>query len=184
MQFTHLRRQHTDMRPTTAEKKDAAVHLLSQGLSIRKVAMQTGISSAAVGRIARDMPKRRCRKAGRPPLLSANDKRKITRDITSGSYNTAVQAAEGLARNAGVIVSANTVRHVLKENGLHSAQKIKKPMLSVHHHITRMEFAVRHKDWTVDDWRKVVWSDETKINRLGSDGQEWCWKYHGESLSN
>ena len=57
MQFTHLRRQHTDMRPTTAEKKDAAVHLLSQGLSIRKVAMQTGISSAAVGRIARDMPK-------------------------------------------------------------------------------------------------------------------------------
>ena len=116
--------------------------------------------------------------------MSANDKRKITRDITSGSYNTAVQAAEGLARNAGVIVSANTVRRVLKENGLHSAQKIKKPMLSVRHRIARMEFAVRHKDWTVDDWCKVVWSDETKINHLGSDGREWCWKYRGESLSN
>src|SRR3954470_6979147 len=57
-------------------------------------------------------------------------------------------------------------------------------MLSIRHRNVRMEFAVRHKDWTVDDWHKVVWSDETKINRLGSDGWEWCWKYRGESLSN
>ncbi|KAI8086797.1 uncharacterized protein BX664DRAFT_387161 [Halteromyces radiatus] len=24
--------------------------------------------------------------------------------------------------------------------------------------------------WTVEDWRRVIFSDETKINRLGSDG--------------
>jgi len=114
-----------------------------------------GISSATVGRIARNMPERIRDRGGRPRLLSANDKRKITRDVTSGNYDTAVQAAAGLAHNAGMVVSANS-----------------------------MEFAIRHKDWTVDDWRKVVWSDETKINRLGSDGREWCWKYRGESLSN
>jgi len=64
----------------------------------------------------------------------------------SGSYDTAVQAAEGLARNAGMVVSVNTIRRVLKESGLHSAQKIKKPMLSIRHRNARMEFAVRHKD--------------------------------------
>ena len=30
---------------------------------------------------------------------------------------------------------------------------------------------------------KVVWSDETKINCLGSDGRKWAWKRAGEGLS-
>jgi hypothetical protein len=36
----------------------------------------------------------------------------------------------------------------------------------------------------VEDWKRVVWSDETKINRLGSDGRKWAWKKAGEGLSN
>ncbi|KAJ1031357.1 hypothetical protein NDA16_000798 [Ustilago loliicola] len=32
-----------------------------------------------------------------------------------------------------------------------------------------------HKDWTVDDWCKVIWSYKTKINRIGSDGKQYCW---------
>ncbi|KAG1360471.1 hypothetical protein G6F61_014374 [Rhizopus arrhizus] len=39
-----------------------------------------------------------------------------------------------------------------------------------------------HKDWTVDDWKRVVWSDETKINRFNSDGRTWTWIRSGESL--
>jgi len=33
-----------------------------------------------------------------------------------------------------------------------------------------------YADWTVEDWKQVIWSDETKINRFGSDGRKWCWK--------
>ena len=40
-----------------------------------------------------------------------------------------------------------------------------------------------HKDWTVEDWERVIWSDETKINCLGSDGCKWVWKRPGEGLS-
>lgn len=46
-----------------------------------------------------------------------------------------------------------------------------------------MEFAERHLDWTVDDWKCVIYSDETKINRFGSDGHQWAWKKPGEPLS-
>jgi hypothetical protein len=46
-----------------------------------------------------------------------------------------------------------------------------------------MDFALTHQHWTLEDWKKVVWSDETKINRLGSDGRKWVWKKAGESLS-
>jgi hypothetical protein len=47
----------------------------------------------------------------------------------------------------------------------------------------RREFAQHHLHWTVDDWMRVIFSDETKVNRLGSDGQEWAWKRPGEGLS-
>ena len=46
-----------------------------------------------------------------------------------------------------------------------------------------MDFAESHKDWTVEDWKRVIWSDETKINCLGSDGKKWVWKMPGEGLS-
>ena len=46
-----------------------------------------------------------------------------------------------------------------------------------------MQFAKKYESWTVEDWKHVIWSDETKINHLGSDGRKWVWKKAGESLS-
>jgi transposase len=46
-----------------------------------------------------------------------------------------------------------------------------------------MDFALRHQHWTVEDWKRVVWSDETKINRVGSDGCEWTWRRPGDGLT-
>lgn len=46
-----------------------------------------------------------------------------------------------------------------------------------------MEFALEHQHWTLKDWNRVVWSDETKINRLGSDGRAWVWKKGGSALT-
>ena len=61
--------------------------------------------------------------------------------------------------------------------------KKKKPLLSQNHRKERMDFAIRHKDWTLEDCKRVVWLDETKINCLGSDGKKWAWKRVGERLS-
>ena len=35
----------------------------------------------------------------------------------------------------------------------------------------------------MDDFQRVLWSDETKINCFGSDGKEYMWKRKGEPLS-
>ena len=35
----------------------------------------------------------------------------------------------------------------------------------------------------MEDWKRVIWSDETKINRFGSDGRQWVWKQAGEGLT-
>jgi hypothetical protein len=76
-----------------------------------------------------------------------------------------------------------TVRRGLKKAGMKAVVKKKRPLLSKRHRQERLDFAIQHKDWTVEDWKKVIWSDETKVNRLGSDGRKWVWKKAGEGLS-
>ena len=53
-------------------------------------------------------------------------------------------------------------------------------MLKKTHRQNRLNFAQYHANWTVEDWKRVLWSDETKINRIGSDGRVYTWKKRGE----
>lgn len=172
------------MRAITADKEKHIIHLLKEGHSVRQVASQVNVSAATVGRTAkRCLQERIMGKPGRPHILSDTDKRKIVRDISSGKSNTAVEVSAKLAQDHGMSVSPKTVSRALKESGFRAAPKVKKPLLSVRHHQAHLEFAHCYKDWMIADWRKVIWSDESKINRLSSDRRLWCWKQCGKSLS-
>jgi hypothetical protein len=39
-----------------------------------------------------------------------------------------------------------------------------------------------HKDWTVCDWKRVLFSDETRISHLGFNGVSWCWICNEKTL--
>ena len=105
--------------------------------------------------------------------------RLLAQKVTSGAADTGPQLKKLLNLN----VTTQTVRNTLRKAGLKSAVKQKKPFLSRAHKRRRLEFALEHQHWTLDDWSRVVWSDETKINRLGSDGRSWVWKKPGSALS-
>jgi transposase len=66
---------------------------------------------------------------------------------------------------------------------LKAAVKVKKPLLQPRHVRQRHEFAIKYQHWTEHDWFRVIFSDETKINRLGSDGRVWVWKKTGAALT-
>ena len=61
--------------------------------------------------------------------------------------------------------------------------KISPILYSPCHRQAQLEFAERHAEWTLEDWKRVIWSDETKINHLGSDGRKYVWKDRDEGLS-
>ena len=87
-----------------------------------------------------------------------------------------------LLHDYGKHVDASTIRKILKQEGLKAIAKVKKPYLKPQHKRHRLEFANEYKYWTVEDWKRVIWSDETKINRFGSDGLKWAWKKPGTTL--
>jgi len=158
--------------------------LLDAGHSASHIVAVTGYGISSVSRLC---SKHRSHLAkslgGRPSKLSPTNIRHAQRLISSGKADTAVDVAKVLSNVTNQPLSAQTVRRGLKEAGLKPVVKKKKPFLSKRHRKARMDFALAHQHWTVEDWKKVVWSDETKINRLGSDGRKWVWKKPGENLN-
>jgi transposase len=121
---------------------------------------------------------------GRPTKLKATDKRNLVRLVTTGKANTATQLVRELKDTTNIDVCDDTIRNVLKEAGLKAITKKKKPKLSSTHIRQRLEFAKRYQYWTAEDWKCVIWSDETKVNRLGlSDGRKWTWKRPDSTLT-
>jgi transposase len=170
------------MRSLPVDTKDSICSLLQQGLSVRQVASRCHVSKSTVSGYRKEhLPNLDLPSAGRPSKLSYQDKRFCVRAITSGKLETAVAVKKKLVDEFNIKVSDRTVRRALQEAGLWASEKVEKPKLSKKNIKARLEFARRHKDWTIDDWKRVIWSDETKINRFCSDGRSWCWIRDGES---
>lgn len=156
--------------------------LLKQGNSIRKVANQCRVSKSKIQKIrAKHFPNLVVSVGGRPTKLSAQNKRFCVREITSGRSKTGVEVSRKLKADLSINICDNTVRNALREAGLGAIKKTPKPKLSPKNIKARLAFAKRHQDWTVSDWKRIIWSDETKINRFGSDGCSWCWIRDGQS---
>ena len=72
-------------------------------------------------------------------------------------------------------VSVTTVRRHLREAGLIAKKIVKRPALKQQYINGRLQFVRKYKEWTMDDWTRVIWSDESKINRIYSDGLRYVW---------
>src|SRR6201992_3863726 len=120
---------------------------------------------------------------GRPKKLSPSNICRAIHLISTQRAENAVLVTKTLSNIINQPLSPSTTCLHLKKAGMKAVVKTKHPLLSARHCKACLDFAHAHKDWTLDDWKRVVWSDETKVNCLGSDGCKWVWKKSGEGLS-
>ena len=118
------------------------------------------------------------------PLIAPTDICHSIQLIGTGKAENAVQVTRTLQDVKNQSISPQTICCHLKKAGMKAVVKKKCPLLTKCHRQARMDFALSHRDWTIEDWKQVIWSDETKINCIGSDGKKWAWKKAGEELSN
>jgi hypothetical protein len=174
----------TTMHKLTTAQTLYIITLLDSGLSGGQIHDETGFSSATISHIhsqhCSNLPKA---SGGHPAKLTMANIDYARRIIRMGKVDNAVEATKALQNIVNTPISSQTVRRQLKARGMKAVVKRKRPLLKPHHRRARMEFAERHLEWTIEDWKKVWWSDETKINRLGSDGRKYVWKDVGEGLS-
>lgn len=171
------------MRKLSPDQITSITNLVHDGKSTREIGKILGCGQATVVKYRKIILNEILElKPGRPQKLSPRDKRAITRLILSGRAKTAVGVSKILNFEREDKVSAETIRRALKGQGLKAIKKKKKPKLSKVHRKARLDWALRHENWTTEDWKRVIWSDETKVNRLNSDGIKCAWVQDKKNL--
>ena len=171
------------MKTVSDAKRNDVISLLNSGHTVSEIARRVNVSQATVCRIEKKAcPDREKLKGGRPSKLTTADKRYCVHKITKGGLDNAVQVKKELRRNLHVNVSANTVRRALRDNGLGALPKVKKPEISDENAKDRLRWCKNRIDWTLEDWKRVIFTDEARINRFTSDGRIWCRKRDSEEI--
>ena len=160
------------MKSTFSAQHSTVISLLQEEYSVHQIQSKTGLGRSAIGRIKQkvDLDKENS-KGGCPSKLFSHNKQSIICQMTTEKPDNAVQATHYINNILSSPVTPQTVRNVLKENNFCSVVKQKRSFLKTVHHQNHLNFPWYHENWTVEDWKRVLWSDETKINRIGSDGR-------------
>ena len=83
-----------------------------------------------------------------------------------------------LADKTGKQVSSRTVCRRLIETGVNARRPRKK---TENHRRLRLVWATTHTQWTLDDWKSVLSTDESNVS-IGNDGALYVWRLKSEEF--
>lgn len=174
-------------RHLSVEESVRALTLLDEGYSMRYVADLIGRHHSSISRIVTRFNETgsHSRRAGqgRKRCTDLRDERFLRQTVLRNRRITGTVLKNDLANTRNLLVSSRTIRRRLNEAGLSSRRPAKKPLLTRQHRVQRLRFARNHQHWTVNDWKKVLFSDETRISLNCPDGRERVWRRSGERFA-
>ncbi len=161
------------------------IYLHKKGECYKKISKALLISQNTVAKVVQTFKKDGTatilqRRPGRPRKLTPHQERLLMRRVEENRHASSLQLSKEVESQTGVTISRDTIRHTLQRNGMHGCCPRKKPLLKPRNKKPRLEFARAHADKDKDYWDSILWSDETKINVLGTDGFKTVWHRKGE----
>ncbi|GFY14978.1 HTH_Tnp_Tc3_2 domain-containing protein [Trichonephila clavipes] len=83
-------------------------------------------------------------------------------------------------RGGHPVPSRETIRRRLTEVGLRSRRPLRRLPLTPHHRQCRLDFCRPRATWSVTDWRRVIFSDESRFSVSADDHRTRVWRRTGQ----
>ncbi|CAJ0940501.1 unnamed protein product [Ranitomeya imitator] len=122
---------------------------------------------------------------GRPRVTSASEDKFIrvtslrNHRLTAAQIRDQVNATQSSSTRH---TSTTTVKRRLCAAGLYGKIAARKPLLRTGNKQKRVVWAEEHKEWTLDQWKSVLWSDESKFEIFGSNHRVFVRRRKGERM--
>ena len=154
------------------------IHVLKDiGLSNVEIAQKVSRNWCTVDRIVKRLsnggtasPKKKSR---RPRKLQKRDEKMLVKEVWRNQRASSAELRADLILR-GVNISASLIRRCLCQFRYKARRPKKKPFLTAKMLLTaRLQWAKDHKDWTIDQWKNVIWSDESWFNLFHNDGRSF-----------
>lgn len=133
--------------------------------SRKKISRDTGISLTTVRRIIKRFLETGQITTNRTGRCGSKRKSSATHDrlIVRTSMRNPRLTAPDIKRQISSPLSVHVIRRRLIEGGRHCMKPISKPMLTVEMKRKRLTWARQHANWTINMWRRVIFSDESSF---------------------
>ncbi len=144
-------------------------------MGYKTIAKQLGEKVTTVGAIIHKWKKHKITvnlpRTGAPCKISPRGVSMIMRTVRNQPRTTREDLVNDL-KAAGTIVTKKTIGNTLRREGLKSCSTCKVPLLKKAHVQARLKFA----NDSEENWVKVLWSDETKIELFGINSTRRVWR--------
>src|SRR5688572_5054057 len=108
--------------------------------------------------------------------------RPLTR-ITLFPYTTLFRSLEEITENfntaMNISVSSRTIQRTLHNKGYSGHAAKKKPFISEKNQKKRYGWCRVRKNWN-DEWKNIIWSDESRFELFNNDSRNWVWRKKDE----
>ena len=160
------------MQPLSTDQRNHIISLLEVGHSAYQISSATGINTGTIFSLHRKhhpyLPKS---SGGHLTKLSSSNIHHGLCFIDIRKVENAVQVTKALQDITNEPLSAQTTCQHLKNAGMKAVVKRKRPLLSKYYGKARLDFAISHQHWTVEDWKNVVWYMRPKSIVWGQMGR-------------
>ena len=157
-------------KPVDSIVRAQAVALFDAGLTQVQISKQLKISrhcvENAIKKFKETVQCNDLKRTGRPKKIPDRSVRHLKRLVKGDSRLSAAKITSDWNASLPEPVSTRTVRRYLRDLGFEYVVKIKKQWLSARHRQQRVDWCNRYLQWTSQDWRNVIFSDESTFLRF------------------
>jgi hypothetical protein len=157
---------------------------ISQINTIYRTAIERGFDPDAPW-LLRDEYIRNAPRSGRPTKQTDEVKSLVVNQISENASSrelTCDSIANEVSNRLSLIISAMTIWRVLKSEGYNKVKPTRKPGLTAEQRTIRLAWCLDHQDWTLEDWKNVIWSDETSVILGLKRGSTRLWRKTSEAV--
>ena len=157
-----------------------AVALLESGFSQRIVAERFDIPRSVVARLWSRYQETgeftRREGQGRHRLKSQREDQYLRNLAQQNRQFTARRLKIDFQHAIGQRISDQTIRYRLHEGDLKARRPARGSILTRQHRVQRYEFAQEHQNWRLQDWRKGLFTDESRFHLNACDRRVRVWR--------
>lgn len=164
----------------TEEQRKIIHQMKSRGSSVCEIASILNCSRKmiynALSYIQANGTHKNVPQSARPRKTTRKEDSLIYRASVADPFKTSTEIQTEISTKFGINVSSRTIRRLLNEKNLRGCIVQHKPHVSKKNLKSRISFAREHLDKPLVFWKNVLWSDESKFCRFGSDGKCYVWR--------
>ena len=181
--FITMSKTKTEM---SVETKNVIIGMFRAGTKPGKIANELSISPSTVYKFLRRFKQsgsiENIRRSGRPPKWTIRDTNQFSVLVKKIKKATVRTIWRLFNENEVNTVCMDIIRLKLKDLGMVRRCIKNYEVICWRNRIKRIRFAKTYRNWTVDDWKRVIFSDESQFV-LGESKRKKIWRKTGEKYN-